>query len=93
MNGTRRFAVRVLPRSRATKVGGRYGDSDPPILIVRVTAPAVDGRANAATIAALADALGRPQGDLRIVNGLRARTKLVEARGVQPQALAALLAE
>jgi hypothetical protein len=36
-----RIVVRVYPGAPATKVGGRYGDSEPPVLIVRVAAHAV----------------------------------------------------
>ena len=73
-----RIVIRVSPGAPATKVGGRYGDSEPPVLIVRVTARAVDGKANSATIRALADALGVSRRLVRIVNGERARTKVVE---------------
>ncbi|WP_372497940.1 DUF167 family protein [Nocardioides carbamazepini] len=40
--------------------GGRYGAENPPVLAVGVTAPAIDGKANAAVVAALAAALGVP---------------------------------
>jgi uncharacterized protein YggU (UPF0235/DUF167 family) len=86
-----RIVVRVSPRAPATKVGGRYGDSEPPVLIVRVAAPAVDGKANAATVRALADALGVPHGLVRIVTGERARTKVVEVESANPDVVAALL--
>jgi uncharacterized protein len=49
-----RVNVRVYPGARRTTVGGRYGTSEPPILIVRVGAPATGGRANAAVIDAMA---------------------------------------
>ena len=41
-----RLTVRVYPGSRTDRVGGRYGRSEPPVLVVRVTARAVDGQAN-----------------------------------------------
>ncbi len=88
-----RIVVRVSPGAPATKVGGRYGDSEPPVLIVRVAARAVDGKANAATERALADALGVPQSLVRIVTGQRARTKLVEVDSPDPDVVAALLRE
>ena len=86
-----RIVVRVSPGAPATKVGGRYGDSEPPVLIVRVTARAVDGKANAATVRALADALGVPQSLVRIVTGDRARTKVVEVESADPNIITALL--
>jgi uncharacterized protein len=86
-----RITVRVSPGAPATKVGGRYGDSEPPVLVVRVTARAVDGKANDATVCALGDALGLPRSFVRIVTGERTRTKVVEVKSADPDAVAALL--
>lgn len=83
-----RFAVRVRPRAARTEVGGTHGDA----LVVRLTAPPVDGAANEALVAALAGRLGVPRGAVRIVSGATARVKVVEVVGVdaaQVQALAA----
>jgi uncharacterized protein YggU (UPF0235/DUF167 family) len=43
-----------------------------------VTAPAVDGAANAATVVAVARWAGRPPSTVRLVAGARSRTKLVD---------------
>jgi uncharacterized protein len=85
-----RIVVRVTPGARQTKVGGRYGHGEPPVLIVRVTAPAVDGKANAATIHALATVLGVSRRGIRIVAGERSRTKTIEL-DAEPEAIATLL--
>ncbi|MGI9197398.1 MAG: DUF167 domain-containing protein, partial [Candidatus Nanopelagicales bacterium] len=69
------YAVRVRPGSSRTKVGGGYGD--PPALVVAVSEPAVDGRANEAVIRALATALGVPRSGIAIVSGHAARTKVL----------------
>lgn len=87
-----RLSVHVHPNARATTVGGRYGDSEPPVLVVRVSAPADQGAANDATIVALAEAFGVPRRSVRIVAGRRARTKIVEVHGADERAVEALLA-
>ena len=70
-----RITVRVKPGATRTRAGGRYGED---ALVVAVNAPAVDGRANDATIAALADALGCRRAEVTIVSGHAARTKIVD---------------
>ena len=70
----RRVPIRVSPRDRRPGVGGAYDGR----LIVRVREPAVDGRATAAALAALAAALGVPGGDVTLVHGQGHRDKLIE---------------
>lgn len=82
-----RLTVRLQPGARQTRVGGRYGDQQPPVLIARVTAPAVEGRANQALIEALADSLGVKRSAIRIVAGASSRTKVVEVSGVEAAAV------
>ena len=89
---TVRFAVRVRPGARRTTVGGRWGDDERAALVVHVQAPAVDGRANAAVLAALALAFDVRPAAVRLVRGATSRTKLVEVDGVDEQALERLLA-
>lgn len=67
------FTVRVVPRAAATAVAGERAGA----LVVRVTAPPVDGRANEAVVALLAETLGVPRGDVRVESGATARTKIV----------------
>lgn len=69
------YSVRVKPGASRTRVGGGYGD--PPALVVAVNAPAVDGRANDAVVAALAEALDLRRADIAIVSGHTARSKVV----------------
>ena len=69
-----RMGVRVIPRARRRGIeAGPDGG-----LIVRVTEPAEDGRANAAVIELLAAHFGVPKRRVRIVQGLASRRKLVE---------------
>lgn len=56
-------------------MGGRYGDG---ALVVAVQAPAVDGRATAAALKALAKALGCRASEVQLASGATSRTKLVD---------------
>ena len=67
------FSVRVTPRAAANAVAGERDG----VLLVRVTASPVDGKANDAVASVLARALDIARGDLRIERGAGARTKLV----------------
>ena len=49
---------------------------------LRVTAPPVDGAANAAVTRLLARALGVSPSSIRVVKGLQAREKIVEVAGL-----------
>jgi uncharacterized protein len=83
-----RITVRVRPGSARPGVGGEHGGA----LVVRVSARAVDGRATAAALAALAAVFGvRPQA-VTLVTGEASRTKVVEVDGADPADLDRLLA-
>lgn len=88
------FAVRVQPRASRDSVGGEWpaATGQPAALKVRLTAPPVDHRANAALCRLLAGALGLPASRVRIVSGERSRLKRVEVRGVTPAQIQALAA-
>jgi uncharacterized protein len=75
---TARITVRLTPRAAREEIAGvREG-----ALVVRVTAPPVDGAANEALVKLLAKRLGLQRGALRIVSGGTARTKVVEVDGI-----------
>lgn len=76
-----RFAVRLTPRSGADRVDGV---SDDGVLQVRVTAPAVDGAANAALLRLLADELDVARTSIQMVAGATGRRKLIVVDGVSP---------
>lgn len=82
-----RIPVRVLPRASRMAVGGvRDGR-----LIVRVTAPPVDGAANEAAVLAVADALGVPTRSVAITSGETSRNKTIDVRGLATQDVAVRL--
>ena len=82
-----RFSVRVSPRASRASVGGLHGGA----LKVKVTAPPVDGEANAAVIALLAKKLGVAKRDVSLVAGESSRDKTLEVRGASVEALLALV--
>ena len=71
-----RFAIRVRPGAARTSVGGGY--ADPPVLVVAVSPPAVDGRATETALRALAEALGVRPRQVSLVSGATSRDKVVE---------------
>jgi uncharacterized protein (TIGR00251 family) len=84
-----RLAVRVMPRSPRSKVDGvRDGR-----LVVRVTAPPVDGAANDAVVETLARALGVARNAVRVAAGETSRNKTIAVSGVSPAELRERLAK
>jgi hypothetical protein len=71
--GGRTLAVYVQPGARRSEVAGFHGER----LKIRIAAPALDGRANDALVAFLAERLRVPQARVTVVKGERAREKLV----------------
>lgn len=82
-----RIAVRLQPRARRDEVVGMRGDA----IVIRVTAPPVDGRANAALCALVAKRAGVPKTAASIVVGAGARDKVVEVLGVDEATLRSAL--
>jgi hypothetical protein len=69
--------LRVQPRASRSGLDGLHGGR----LKVRLQAPPVDGRANDALVALLAEALGVPRSRVVIEQGLTGRDKRVRVRG------------
>lgn len=74
--------VRVLPRSSKNALEWEQGT-----LKARLTAPPVDGAANEALIALLAERLGVPKRSIRLVRGATGRQKIVEIDGMSREAI------
>ena len=78
-----RIAVRLTPRGGRDAVEGWGEDADGrPLLKVRVSAPPVDGEANAALIKLIAKTLGAPRSSVRIASGEGARVKILAVEGL-----------
>ena len=79
---TIRFRVRLTPRARGDAIVAWEEGSGEPVLRVRVSAPALEGRANRALVRLLAKALTVPSRDVAVVQGATSRDKLIEVRGL-----------
>jgi uncharacterized protein (TIGR00251 family) len=77
----------VIPRAPRSRVDGERGGA----ILIRLAAPPVDGAANAALVAFLADALDLPQRSVTIVSGAQSRDKRVRIEGLDESAVRARL--
>ena len=80
--------IRLQPRSRRDEVVGERAG----VIVIRVSAPPVDGKANAALCALIARAVDVAPSRVSVVRGQASRDKVVRVEGVaEPQVRAALL--
>ena len=87
--GRATLAVHVQPGAKKSGVVGEHGDA----LKIRLAAPPVDGKANAALLEFIADALGLPKAAVKLKSGHTSRRKVVEVDGATEDAMAALIPE
>jgi uncharacterized protein len=81
------ITVRLQPRARRDEVVGvRDGK-----VVIRVTAPPVDGKANEALCRLIAKKAGVPPSKVSVVRGHTAREKVVRVDGIDERALRAAL--
>jgi uncharacterized protein YggU (UPF0235/DUF167 family) len=73
-----KIAVRLLPRARVNEIAGERDGA----LVVRVTAPPVDGRANAALCRLIAKRAGVGVRSVSVLQGAGSRNKLVRVDGI-----------
>ena len=71
------LSVRIHPGARKNAVSGIHDAA----LKISLTTPPVDGRANEALIAFLADALRLPKSRITLITGQTSRTKLLRITG------------
>ncbi|HWT23629.1 MAG TPA: DUF167 domain-containing protein [Solirubrobacteraceae bacterium] len=79
--------VRLQPRARRDEIVGERAGA----VVIRVTAPPVDGKANAALCALVADLAGVAPSRVSVVRGATARDKVVRVEGIEAAALRARL--
>ena len=77
------FAVKLHPRARKNAVTGELGDA----LKLSLTAPPVEGKANAACIQFLATLLKVPRSSVTIASGLSSRRKVIRVLGLSADEL------
>lgn len=88
VDGAVRFEVHAKPRAKKSRLVGLHGEA----LDVSLAAPPVDGAANDALVELLAKVLSLSKRDVGLVRGASSRTKLVEVRGLDVEAVRARLA-
>jgi uncharacterized protein (TIGR00251 family) len=79
--------IRVQPGSKRNELAGRREG----VLVVRVTAPPVDGKANKAACKLLAELAGIPPSHVEVVRGATRRDKVIRLAGLDPGDAALLL--
>ena len=72
------FQIRVQPRAKRNAIIGEVGDA----LKLALTAPPVEGRANEACIAFLAEVLDVPRSSVAIGAGHSSRNKIIRVAGL-----------
>jgi uncharacterized protein (TIGR00251 family) len=83
------LTVQVVPRASRNEVAGIHGDA----LRIRLQAPPVEGAANAALIAFLAETLGIRQRQVEILSGHSSRRKTVLVSGLGREQVARTLGD
>lgn len=82
------LTLHIQPGAKKTEIAGLHGEA----LKIRLAAPPVDGKANAALIAFLAKACGVSKSSVELVSGDTSRAKRVRVSGVDPATVEALAA-
>ncbi len=87
--GRVRLALKLFPKNRRDALDGVHDGR----LHIKLTAPAVDGKANAAMVSFLARLLGVKKTQVLLVTGEKARQKIVEIEGITLEQASELLAQ
>lgn len=80
--------LHIQPGAKTSGFAGRHGDA----MKVRLAAPPVDGKANKALLAYLADFCDVPKSSVELVSGQTSRAKRVRVNGLSAAALTRLQA-
>jgi uncharacterized protein (TIGR00251 family) len=74
-----KLKVRVMPNAKKTEFTG-YRDAE---LVLRVNAPALEGKANKAALEFIARSLGVGRSSIALVSGEKSRHKIFEIVGLE----------
>jgi len=85
-NGCFTLTLHIQPGARRTECAGQHGDA----LKIRLAAPPVDGKANAALVKFVAEALGLPNTAVNLKSGQNSRRKVLEVRGTTTEEIVRL---
>lgn len=85
------LAVRAQPGAKKTAIAGVYGEGAIAQLKIAVQAPPLEGRANEALIAFLAQCFGLPKSAVKLIAGELSRSKVFRLEGVTLARVAATL--
>lgn len=77
------LTLHIQPGAKKTEVAGPHGDA----LKIRLAAPPVDGKANAALLAFIAAKVGAGKTAVELVSGQTSRAKRVRIAGIDPAAV------
>lgn len=87
-DGSATLSLHIQPGAKKTEVMGLHGEA----LKLRLAAPPVDGKANAALLRFVAEILDLPKADVELKSGQTSRQKVVAVRGVDEVRLRRLFA-
>ena len=74
-----KLKIRVMPKAKKTEFTG-YRDGE---LVLRVNAPALEGKANKAALEFIARSLGVGRSSIALVSGEKSRHKIFEIVGLE----------
>lgn len=79
MSSPTQLALRVSPNARKSEFAGWTADEKGrPVLLVKLAAPPVGGKANEELVRFLSKELGVPKGSISLLRGASGRQKMVE---------------
>jgi uncharacterized protein (TIGR00251 family) len=86
-NGRITLTLHIQPGAKKTEFAGLHGDA----LKIRLAAPPVDGKANAALISFVAESLHLPKAAVTLKSGQTSRRKVLELTGTSGEAIKRLI--